>query len=64
MKNNKVNLEIGKKYSITFLQENNIIKFSQSSIYVFFKKDEITYVFFKDNLKHPQEYVLAAIWES
>lgn len=64
MNTEKIQFNKGEKYSIRFLQEKGIIKINQSSIYHFYKNDNITYVLYKDIVRHPNEYEIAAIWEN
>ena len=64
MNTEKIQLIKGEKYSIRFLQEIGIIKINQSSIYHFYKTDNLTYVLYKDIVKHPNEYEIAAIWKN
>ena len=64
MNTEKIQLIKGEKYSIRFLQEIGIIKINQSSIYHFYKTDNLTNVLYKDIVKHPNEYEIAAIWEN
>lgn len=64
MNTERVQLRKGEKYSIKYLQETGIIKINHSSLYHFYKKDNLTYVLYKDIVKHPNEYEIAAIWEN
>lgn len=64
MDSEKIHFNLGEKYSIKYLQEIGIIDKKQNSRYFFHKKDNITYVLYNDIIKHPNEYKIAAIWES
>ncbi len=53
----------GQKYSKKFLQDAHCNLVSESNMYFFYRRGGLVYVFDKNNSKHPDEFLLVAIWE-
>ncbi|MEI6696888.1 MAG: hypothetical protein WCO13_12575 [Bacteroidota bacterium] len=53
----------GERYSKKFLQDALFKFVSESNMFFFYRKGGLVYVFDKNNSKHPDEFLLVAIWE-
>lgn len=66
---NKMNTEdsqfvIGQTYPKDFLEKSKMELVNKSCLFMFYRNEKHVYVFDLNNKKHPDEFLLVAIWDN